>query len=129
MEQQTIQFAEPALRPTRSNTQSVGGVTYLRSRSKSRSKRTNSIDLTKIKTLEDAEDEDAGLRDERDYKRRQVRRSLQNCALHLQLTLNKHVGLQCWPDIHPGLPVHRCHLRRYWHLASLRFLLDLHSSA
>jgi KUP system potassium uptake protein len=67
----SIQFAEASLRPTRSNSHSIGGVTSLRSRSKSRGKR-GSIDLSKIKEVEDAEDEDAGLRDERDFKRSQV---------------------------------------------------------
>jgi KUP system potassium uptake protein len=53
------------------SSQGVGGVVPLRHRSLSR-KRTNSID--KIAALEDPEDEDAGLRDERDYKKKQVRK-------------------------------------------------------
>jgi len=44
----------------------IGGVVPLRQRS-----RTQQAD-TKDLELEDAEDEDAGLRDERDYKKRQV---------------------------------------------------------
>ena len=44
----------------------------MRSRTKSHANRT-SVDA-KISDLEDAEDEDAGLRDERDFKRSQVRR-------------------------------------------------------
>jgi KUP system potassium uptake protein len=43
----------------------------MRSRTKSHVNRT-SVDA-KISELEDAEDEDAGLRDERDFKRSQVR--------------------------------------------------------
>lgn len=69
----SIQFAEG--NPPRSNAvsaQGVGGVFPLRHRSLSR-KRTHPADIhDKIGELEDAEDEDAGLRDERDYKKRQV---------------------------------------------------------
>jgi KUP system potassium uptake protein len=69
----SIQFAgEPRSRKSVS-AQGVGGVVPLRHRSLSR-KRTHSIDVQdKIAELEDAEDEDAGLRDERDYKKKQVR--------------------------------------------------------
>lgn len=50
----------------------VGGVVHLRSHPVSQHHET-SVDLAKTKTLEDAEDEDAGLGDERDFKRSQVR--------------------------------------------------------
>lgn len=49
---------------------SVGGVYSLRGRSSRGPK--SSIDAIKTQELEDAEDEDAGLRDERDYKRKQA---------------------------------------------------------
>jgi KUP system potassium uptake protein len=56
------------------SSQGIGGVVPLRHRSLSR-KRTHSIDVRdKIADLEDAEDEDAGLRDDRDYKKKQVRK-------------------------------------------------------
>lgn len=45
----------------------------LRTRSRSRGHK-SSVDVHKIGDVEDAEDEDAGLRDERDFKRRQVNR-------------------------------------------------------
>jgi KUP system potassium uptake protein len=65
----SIHFADAEVHPVR--TQSVGGVYPMRSRTKSHVNRT-SVDA-KISELEDAEDEDAGLRDERDFKRSQVR--------------------------------------------------------
>lgn len=49
----------------------------MRSRTKSHVNR-SSVDA-KISELEDAEDEDAGLRDERDFKRSQVRRHMARC--------------------------------------------------
>ena len=64
----SIHFADAEVHPLR--TQSVGGVYPMRSRTKSHVNRT-SVDA-KISELEDAEDEDAGLRDERDFKRSQV---------------------------------------------------------
>lgn len=68
-----IDFADEALRQTQSNkSQAIGGVVRLRSLSKLHSHK-NSVDLAKIRELEDDEDEDAGLRDERDFKRSQVR--------------------------------------------------------
>ena len=64
----SIHFADAEVHPDRSH--SVGGVYPMRSRTKSHVKRT-SVDV-KTSELEDAEDEDAGLRDERDFKRSQV---------------------------------------------------------
>jgi KUP system potassium uptake protein len=72
----SIQFAGDALRPTKSrnNDTGIGGVVPLREiRSRSR-RRTNSINASKLEELEDAEDEDAGLRSEGDYKKKQVRK-------------------------------------------------------
>ncbi|KAF2844168.1 potassium transporter [Plenodomus tracheiphilus IPT5] len=67
----SIQFADEAPHPARSNNgHIIGGVVRLRSRSKSRTKH-DSVDLAKVTELENAEDEDAGLRDERDFKRSQ----------------------------------------------------------
>jgi KUP system potassium uptake protein len=65
----SIHFANADVHPVQS--QSVGGVYPMRSRTKSHVNR-SSVDA-KISELEDAEDEDAGLRDERDFKRSQVR--------------------------------------------------------
>ncbi|KAF9693765.1 hypothetical protein EKO04_008563 [Ascochyta lentis] len=65
------QVPEEALRPVRSyNTQAVGGVVHLRSHAKLPGHK-NSVDLAQAKDFEDPEDEDAGLRDERDFKRSQ----------------------------------------------------------
>jgi KUP system potassium uptake protein len=71
----SIQFVGDAQRTRKSaSSQAIGGVVPLRHRSRSRH-RTNSLNLTdKAADLEDAEDEDAGLRDERDYKQKQVRK-------------------------------------------------------
>jgi KUP system potassium uptake protein len=66
----SIQFVDENQRSRKSG---IGGVVPLRHHSLSR-KRTNSIDVRdKIDELEDPEDEDAGLRDDRDYKKKQVR--------------------------------------------------------
>lgn len=69
-----IQFA-PQTAPSDQNNASshsaIGGVVRLRSRTQSVGRR-GSIDFTKSGDLEDAEDEDAGLRNEADYKRSQV---------------------------------------------------------
>ena len=72
MEEASIQFADAPLHNTRSNKpQSVGGVVPLRSNSRLHGGK-NSLDGAKVRALEEGEDEDAGLRDERDYKRSQV---------------------------------------------------------
>jgi KUP system potassium uptake protein len=64
----SIHFAGDTRRPS---AQAIGGVVPLRSRSR---RRTNSLSvIDKAAELEDAEDEDAGLRDARDYKQKQVR--------------------------------------------------------
>jgi KUP system potassium uptake protein len=71
----SIQFANDAQRPRKSTSeQGIGGVVPLRQRSRS-ALRTHSIEISKSVELEDAEDEDAGLRDGRDYKKKQVRKS------------------------------------------------------
>ena len=67
----SVHFEHSNTQQGRSNdAQSVGGVYSLRGRS-SRGRK-SSTDAIKTHELEDAEDEDAGLRDERDYKRKQV---------------------------------------------------------
>lgn len=67
----SVHFNTSDIQQVRSNgSYSVGGVYSLRGRS-SRGRK-SSLDAVKTQELEDAEDEDAGLRDERDYKRRQV---------------------------------------------------------
>ena len=68
----TVQFAD-APRPKRSNEDlDVGGVVPLRARSRTRGRKT-SFEIFKEGALESLEDEDAGLRNENDYKRKQVR--------------------------------------------------------
>ena len=72
----TIHFADNPLRPTRStDSQSAGGVYPIRSLSRVRK---GSFDIHSSKEVHNAEDEDAGLRDERDYKRKQVGRQFQS---------------------------------------------------
>jgi KUP system potassium uptake protein len=69
----TIQFAGSSTPVNKSSgSQTAGGVYPLRSRSRSRGRK-SSYDLQKLNVVENAEDEDAGLRDERDYKQKQVR--------------------------------------------------------
>jgi KUP system potassium uptake protein len=102
----SIQFADDTRSRKSVSAQGVGGVVPLR---QSR-KRTHSIDVQdKIAELEDAEDEDAGLRDERDYKKKQVRKV---CAI---LSSSKQAdarvaGVQREPNTPTGLPECRCHL-------------------
>jgi KUP system potassium uptake protein len=105
----SIQFAgEPRSRKSVSG-QGVGGVVPLRHRSLSR-KRTHSIDVQdKIAELEDAEDEDAGLRDERDYKKKQVRKVCAILACSQQADA-RVAGVQREPNTPTGLPECRCHL-------------------
>ncbi|KAF2661009.1 potassium transporter [Lophiostoma macrostomum CBS 122681] len=68
----TIQFAGSSTPVNKSSSsQTAGGVYPIRSRSRSRGRK-SSFDLQKLNVFENAEDEDAGLRDERDYKQRQV---------------------------------------------------------
>jgi hypothetical protein len=121
----SIQFAEEKHRRKSTSSQGIGGVVPLRHRSLSR-KRTNSIDVRdKISALEDPEDEDAGLRDDRDYKKKQVRnmRDFEWCGLM------QCAGVQREPDAPTGVPERRCHLWRYWYLASIRLLVYLYGSA
>ncbi|CAI6274434.1 unnamed protein product [Periconia digitata] len=69
MDPKTIQFSDAA-HPTRSpDARGIGGVIPLRGRSISRSR--TSLEAFKAGETENAEDEDAGLRSERDYKRKQ----------------------------------------------------------
>jgi len=68
----SIQFADDALRPVRSDAgHDIGGVVRLRSKASLRVGRSSSVDVAKVAELEDVQDEDAGLRDERDFKRSQ----------------------------------------------------------
>jgi len=69
----TVQFADTP-RPKRSSNDDlgIGGVVPLRMRSRSRGRK-SSFEIYKESELESVEDEDAGLRNENDYKRRQVR--------------------------------------------------------
>ena len=50
---------------------SIGGVVPIRSRSRSRERKCSS-ELYKSEDIEDAKDEDAGLRNQNDFKRKQV---------------------------------------------------------
>lgn len=70
----SIQFVEQALPSAQNHASSqgaIGGVVRLRSREQTRGYK-RSIDFGKPGELEDAEDEDAGLRNEADYKHSQV---------------------------------------------------------
>jgi KUP system potassium uptake protein len=70
----SIHFAEqapPSAQNHASSQSAIGGVVRLRSREQTRGYK-RSIDLGKLGELEDAEDEDAGLRNEADYKHSQV---------------------------------------------------------
>jgi KUP system potassium uptake protein len=71
MEPATIHFADDSRPKRQFNEQDVGGVVPLRVRSHSRGGK-SSFELFKEGAIESAEDEDAGLRNENDYKRRQV---------------------------------------------------------
>ena len=67
----TIQFADTP-KPKRSHDDlTIGGVVPLRARSRSRGRK-SSFEIFKSGEVEDAEDEDAGLRNEGDYKHKQV---------------------------------------------------------
>lgn len=71
----SIQFAEqkaPSAQNNASPHHAIGGVVRLRSRTQSIGHK-GSIEFAKPSEFEDAEDEDAGLRNEGDYKRSQVR--------------------------------------------------------
>lgn len=73
----SIQFADqiaPSAQNHAASQNAIGGVVRLRSRTQSIGHK--SIDFTKSADYEDAEDEDAGLRNEADYKRSQVRAAL-----------------------------------------------------
>ncbi|KAF2736134.1 potassium transporter [Polyplosphaeria fusca] len=68
----TIQFADSTLKQTKSNrSDSIGGVYPIRYRSRSRGRK-GSFEEQKIDALEQAEDEDAGLRSGNDLKRKQI---------------------------------------------------------
>lgn len=72
--QPSIQFTEqtsPSAKTPASSENVIGGVVRLRSRSQTRGYN-RSVDLTKLGEHGDAEDEDAGLRNDADYKRSQV---------------------------------------------------------
>ncbi|KAF2014199.1 potassium transporter [Aaosphaeria arxii CBS 175.79] len=81
----TIQFADTQ-RPRRSvDTHGIGGVVPLRSRTRSLKAR-SSFEAFKAGEIENAEDEDAGLRNEGDYKRRQTFNIVQLFLLAYQAT-------------------------------------------
>lgn len=68
----TVHFAGEELRPAKSNiSQSANGVYPIRSYPAPHG-RNGSVEFVKYDDSEYAEDEDAGLRDERDFKRKQV---------------------------------------------------------
>lgn len=75
----SIQFAEQTAPPSQnyaSSHKAIGGVVRLRSRTQSLGHR-GSVDLPKAGEYDDAEDEDAGLRNEADYKRSQVNATIE----------------------------------------------------
>lgn len=60
----------------------IGGVVSLRTRSRSR-ERKGSFGLDKLGDIEDAKDEDAGLRNQGDFKQKQVRSLLfRTCVIN-----------------------------------------------
>ena len=72
--QPSIQFSDqtsPFDNNSASSENAIGGVVHLRSRSQTRGSK-RYIDPAKLGEHENAEDEDAGLRNEADYKRSQV---------------------------------------------------------
>ena len=73
MESSTIQFASDPRPKRQLRDHDIGGVVPIRTRSRSVGRK-SSFEIYKEGALESAEDEDAGLRNENDYKRRQVRR-------------------------------------------------------
>lgn len=79
----SIQFADqiaPSAQNNAASNNAIGGVVRLRSRTQSIGHK-GSIDFTKSADYEDAEDEDAGLRNEADYKRSQVGAELSLCPV------------------------------------------------
>lgn len=109
----SVQFAEqasPSAQNHASGHNAIGGVVRLRSRTQSLGHR-GSIDHAKSGDYEDAEDEDAGLRNEADYKRSQVGaaywESVHGCVHADQL----FAVFQCWPNCRTCVPIHRCNLR------------------
>lgn len=81
-----MQFADqasPSVQNHASSHNATGGVVRLRSRSQTRGYK-RSIDLAKPGELDDAEDEDAGLRNEADYKHSQVSTAHAN-IVHMML--------------------------------------------
>lgn len=74
----TIQFADSPLKPTKSNgaqstgTSAAGGVFPLRSGPSIHRRRSSVVEMRRVKSIDDSEDEDPGLRDKRDYKHKQV---------------------------------------------------------
>lgn len=98
----TVQFGTPPHPSKSSGSHLVGGVYPIRSRSKPQ----NYGDLQKAE-VEDAEDEDAGLRNERDFKQKQV--GLPR-TLPYSLLLTP-IGLQHASNALPRVFVHRSHLR------------------
>jgi KUP system potassium uptake protein len=69
----TIQFSDTPKPAQSTGELDIGGVVPLRGRSKSRGRR-SSFEIYKAGEEVDAEDEDAGLRNEGDYKRKQVKK-------------------------------------------------------
>ncbi|KAK3078248.1 hypothetical protein LTS18_008065, partial [Coniosporium uncinatum] len=73
----TIQFADSPLKPTKSNgaqstgTSAAGGVFPLRSGPSIHRRRSSVVEMRRVKSIDDSEDEDPGLRDKRDYKHKQ----------------------------------------------------------
>lgn len=80
----SVQFAEqiaPSAQNRAASQTAIGGVVRLRSRTHSVGQK-GSVDFTKPRDYEDAEDEDAGLRNEADYKHSQVSFPLRRSVPH-----------------------------------------------
>lgn len=127
----SIQFAEqtaPSAQNNASSHNAIGGVVRLRSRTQSVG-HGGPIDLAKPRDYDDAEDEDAGLRNEADYKRSQVSAVVKEILLGRVQADKEPTGFQHWPNIRARIPVHRCHLWRYRYFPSIRLLFHVYSTA
>jgi hypothetical protein len=112
----TIRIAE-TLRPTRSHDSAAGGVYPIRAVSLERSRtRSRSRDArSRLSDLKDpdAEDADTGLRQDADFKKRQVRFKSHNW-LAGWLCSNLKAGFQGQITALPCLSKHWCDLWRHW---------------
>lgn len=142
MMEPTIQFAGD---PQRSRSvRGIGGVVPLRQSSRTR-KSTHRDALTDKLSDDELEDEDAGLRDERDYKQRQVRTlKFPHCTACVISQAQSHPRpISCMhrprtdampvllrpPNAPASVPVRRRDLRGHWHVAAVRVFIYVFGGA